>query len=479
MHDQTLEGRLRAALQAEGDRVPFAITPAELERRLAERRRGLGPMASLGLAAALGIGLLGLAGLAGGWFERESAVVPGPSSSATASDRTTSPLPSAGPTPSDEVVVLLPSLDDLLAEHDPATVVRAQAMGPAAGPAADARPDARWMGFAPMTDAGTYAVEIACLGSDDLQLQVVSPDPDAPGRSRPFNCDGASHASLVDLAANEAFAIFASQPASWRVAILASGHETARVDAIADIPYPSDRDVVFDGNSEATTPDYGPTQTGGGLWLAQDVGTVANRPGYRVTVSCAGPNPIRYAFGTLYDEANGPDPLPEDHSTTQVECDGALHEDRLDVALVEGARVVVTSDPGTVWRIQVTADKPPVGLAPDGAGWTMSTGFGPNWMTDGTGQGYGGIGPDDGGPVRIVITCLGEATLTGTIDVGTPAGSRTDPFSIDCSGRSGDGTLEREYAHGSIAPEVVFDPHGGTIWLAITTQIRRPATTEP
>jgi hypothetical protein len=260
---------------------------------------------------------------------------------------------------------------------------------------------------------------------------------------------------------------------------MAPGREAPRTEAIADIPFPLDRDVAFGARSEATVPDYGPTGTGGGIRTPAAMGSVIDRPAYRVQVTCAGPNPIRYSFGRLIDEANPPDPLPEDHSSTQVACDGALHEDVIDVPLREGARLLVTSDPQTVWEIQGTADEPPISLAPDGGGWTMSTGLGPNWMTSGNAEGYGGIGPADGGPVRVVITCSGEATLTGTIDVsGSPTG-KVDPFSIDCSGRSGGGTLEREYAHGSVISEVFFDPHGGTIWLAITTQVRGPGAPRP
>ena len=57
---------------------------------------------------------------------------------------------------------------------------------------------------------------------------------------------------------------------------------------------------------------------------------------------------MRYAFGTLYDEASPPEPLPEDRSATEVECDGLVQTDTFDVELREGARLVVTSDDQTV-----------------------------------------------------------------------------------------------------------------------------------
>ncbi|MEO5941574.1 MAG: hypothetical protein ABIZ72_11130 [Candidatus Limnocylindrales bacterium] len=472
MHDLPLEQKLRATLQAEGDRLPLTITPAELERRLALRRRGgFSPIASLGLAAAVGIGLLGLVGLAGGWFEQRTAVVPPLPSPVTVATATDAPSDPASPL----AAPLLPSLDDFLATHDPATIVQAQAMGPAAGPAADAAPEVRWVGFAPLTIAGSYAVEIACLGADDLQLQIVSADPGVPGRSWPFVCGGSPSARLVDVAAGDGIGIFASRPASWRVAVLAPSRPVGHATEIAAIPLPVDRDIILDVTSEAATPDYVPTGTGGGMWLPQEVATVANRPAYRVQVTCAGPNPIRYAFGTFYDEQNPPEPLPDDHSTTQVECDGALHEDVLDVPLIDGARFIVTSDPQTVWRIRVTVDKPPISLAPDVPGWTMSTGSGPNWMTRREAGASDLIGGEKGEPIRVVITCAGDATLTGTIDWGSPIGTKLDPYSIDCSADSPNQTLVRVYPSVAGYVQVTFDAGGRTIWLAITGQAPGPA----
>src|SRR6478735_12600531 len=98
MHDDLIERRLRNALRTEGDALALTITPAELERRLAMRRRrhAFRP-AGLLLAAAVGIGLVGVAGLVGGWFERKPDATPGPSTLAV-----------VGPSPSAEPVNLPP-----------------------------------------------------------------------------------------------------------------------------------------------------------------------------------------------------------------------------------------------------------------------------------------------------------------------------------------------------------------------------------
>ena len=478
MHDQSLEQKLRAALRAEGDGLAFTITPAELERRLALRRRGgLGPMGSLGLAAVVGIGLLGLAAVAGGWLETRPAVVPPPSPSAVAlasAGPSTAASPSAGP--------LLPSLDAMLDGFDPSTIVRAQAVGPAGGPEAGAL-DLPWsVGFAPEILARHYVVDVACSGSDDLRVAVIKAGLHEAGRGIPFRCDGARISSrFVDLAAGDALAISSSRPASWRIVIRdpALDRPTLQPPDLSPLAPSPGQEVLIDGRSETQVPDYRPTLTGGGILVPTALDAVPGREAYHVLVTCAGPTPIRYAFSPFVNDQSAPEPLPEDHSTTQVDCDGAAHEDVLDLPLDAGGRIVVTTEARTAWQIIVTADAPPISIAPNEGGWTTSTALGPTWIASGDAAGYGGIGPDDGGPVRVVITCSGAATLTGTIGAGTPAPSQGDPFSIDCSSGPGGGTLEREYDHGSIVSEVFYDPHGATIWLAITTQIRAPANLAP
>src|SRR6476646_10734282 len=114
MHDDLIERRLRDALRSEGDGLAFTITPAELERRLALRRRRqvLRPTGLL-LAAAVGIGLVGVAGLVGGWFERQPDATPGPSTLAVVGPSPSAePVnlpPASAPAPTD-----LPTIEDLI-----------------------------------------------------------------------------------------------------------------------------------------------------------------------------------------------------------------------------------------------------------------------------------------------------------------------------------------------------------------------------
>jgi len=80
MRDELLELRLRDALRSAASGLDLTITAAELERRRVLRRRRSWTGGVL-LAAAVGIGLVGAAGVAGGWLNglRLPAVVPGPS----------------------------------------------------------------------------------------------------------------------------------------------------------------------------------------------------------------------------------------------------------------------------------------------------------------------------------------------------------------------------------------------------------------
>ncbi len=93
MHDSQLEDGLRSALRAEGDALPLTITPDELERRLALRRRARVGQRARFLAASVAVVLVGsMAVVSNGWF-RAPAVGSVPSAPATVS-----PAESVAPT---------------------------------------------------------------------------------------------------------------------------------------------------------------------------------------------------------------------------------------------------------------------------------------------------------------------------------------------------------------------------------------------
>ena len=112
MHDDALERRLAEAFQDEAASLPFTITAAELERRLAVRRRGMaGRRLTLLLAAAVGISLFGVGGALSGLFDQKQ---PAPTTPVSVV------VPTFGPT--EPVRVGLPTLDDLVAV-DPGSVL--------------------------------------------------------------------------------------------------------------------------------------------------------------------------------------------------------------------------------------------------------------------------------------------------------------------------------------------------------------------
>jgi hypothetical protein len=353
--------------------------------------------------------------------------------------------------------------------------VRAQAVGPADGPAATEQAGPRSATFAPVAASGTYTVELSCLGPDQVKVEVTSgenPEPYTDLGS--FACTGEVTAKLVDLEAGDRLRVRSDAPASWRVVVEAPPRDPLHATAISDIVVPNGDASLLDVRGESGEPDYAPAGTGGGMWLPADVGWVPHRDQYRVLVSCAGPHSIRYAFTGLVDETK-PDELPESHSITEVECNGAVHQDVLDLPLDE-ARLYVTSSAQIAWHIVMTADPLPIALAPNEGGWVTSSGFGPNWEPDGQASGITGPGEENGGDVRVVVTCSGNATMTGTIDVGPVAGQKLDPFTLDCNGA---GTLVRTYPDAASYVEVLYDPNGPGLWVALTIQVRAPASPAP
>ena len=102
MHDSQLEDRLRTTLRAEGDGLPMTITAAELQRRLAVRRREARGRRFTAIAAAIAFVAIGaFAAMANGWL-RLPAVGVSPSPSATASPPPTSSPTASGVPPTPE-----------------------------------------------------------------------------------------------------------------------------------------------------------------------------------------------------------------------------------------------------------------------------------------------------------------------------------------------------------------------------------------
>lgn len=486
MHDQSLEQRLRSALQAEGDRLPLTTMAAELERRLALRRRGgLNRFASLGLAAAIGIALIGLAGVAGGWFDGVR-VGPGPLPSA-------SPVPSPEsaslPPPSPPVDGSLPSLDDLLGPLDPARIVRAQAVGPAGGSGGGLGPleqavEPGSVTFAPVTVAGAYRVWTACLGAEGIVLRTLRANPTQEVEEIPITCNAAVTARQVGLEAGDALLI-ATTPgtghSAWRVILEAPERIAPHATELRPpIMVPPDGWIdVASGVSPIDLPSYVDTPTGGGVLVPISIGSAPGRDGYRVQVACAGPANLRYTLGrTILGTGTADDGTIDAFLTTEVECDGLTHLDTIGIVFPSGADVFVTADERLAWGISVTAEAPPIALEPDGGGWGLAIGAGPNLDFDGQPSGLSSMEDTSATTeIRVVVTCLGGSF----VDVRVHAREFEDPplaeFRADCRGDEAQTTAETIRID---TPTFLIetDPDG-KMWLAVTVQQRLPASPAP
>lgn len=102
MHDSQIEEQLRGVLRAEGDAIPLTITTAELERRLAARRRATGGRRlSWVAAAAAAIAVVSIVAAGNGWLRLPAiGTVASPSPSASAGPTAErSAVPSFKPVP--------------------------------------------------------------------------------------------------------------------------------------------------------------------------------------------------------------------------------------------------------------------------------------------------------------------------------------------------------------------------------------------
>ena len=459
MHDQSLEQKLRSALQAEGDGLALTITPAELERRHALRRRGgMGPLASLGLAAAVGIGLLGLVGVAGGWFDQRTAITP-PASPSPAKPFSASPSNRIGRD-------TLPTLDELIGTRDPATMFRAQSVGPDQGAPADPTPDPRSVRFAAVSAAGTYAVDVACIGAVDFQIQVVKGDSEVPGHSVPVACDGDVSSLRVDLAVGDSIAIKTSGSPSWRIVVAAPAAVVPIATTIDTTFGPPAGDVALsDGSTETLAPL--------GASPPVELAPVPPRWSYRVLTSCVGPGPLRYLFGSRAQDGS----LAIDATlATDVACDGAVHVDDLGLALRNGGQIFVLADPQVVWRVMVASEIPPVAIARDDATWGMREAIGPTVQISNYPLSLSSALDGKQRDIRVVITCLGGTGVDVTVhDVDTTQPA-VGSLHVDC-GRDPT-TVSKIFTLRHPAYIVEVTP-AGEMWLAATVQGRLRASPTP
>jgi len=457
MHDQLLERRLRAALHADADAVPFTITAAELERRAARRRRrGLGGRrTTLLLAAAVATSLIGVGGALSGIFHGP---LPGPTATGPVAEASVSPtlVPSLGPT-------TLPNLDDLLAV-DPGSIVVAQSHGAADGSdpiSRDIRLPDPTVVLASL-DAGTdYIVSLGCLGAAaQAQLDVHEPDARSTAVNGPtVACDGAMHDMTINTPVTRELGFRVYGQASWRVVVRgpAAASEPGPLGALPRAGNGIDELVRWDAvNVDAGAQPWRET----GL-VAQQAGAVTPRVGYTLEVTCSSGRPVRLILG---DDTGG---LISARTETVVPCDPTTpRQVYLGTAEPEGGIVSVAADPEQQVSLLVTAPTPPVALAAPPPGWQQSEGVGPTYAFSTIGYSTSGSAGIAKGRILVVLACTGTEPIVVTVGDGTDSGGpNVQHFTANCSP---DGTTNSHvFSTGGRLSIVSYTALPGT-WTALT-----------
>lgn len=457
MHDDLIERRLRTMLRDEADRQPFTITAAELERRVALGGRAPGERRlTLLLAAAVGIGALGVGGFIGGLANRSLDPSPVPTQ-ATAT----------APADSDSPPATLASLDAMIATRDPGSVVLAHAHSPLA--ASVGEPAAQAFGDPPITlgplSAGEYEVDFACSGG---RGGAVLSGPGLPGAAITRPCDNALHQSTVGLVSRRNLELILVDAEAWRVVV-------RRVGGAGAAP----------GGAPALLPDAGTLENlsrveeltilDGPAWPGTDfafteVDGLPGRLGYVVDVSCVGSSALRYIFGDEIDRelVSG--------TATQIPCDGTLHHAELRLARPLGTRLYVAADAGATVSLMVRGEQPPVGLVQEQPGWQLSAGTGPNLAFDAHTQAFTGPGVEGGGPVLIAVSCAGTASIEVSVRLHRAAGQPvTEEVSAQFDARCDpDGaTTSESFASADEYVDVEYTTTAGT-WVAVSILVPDP-----
>ncbi|HEY7969843.1 MAG TPA: hypothetical protein VID95_07585 [Candidatus Limnocylindrales bacterium] len=469
MHEDLIERRLRDALRSEGDGLAFTITPAELERRLNLRRRrhALRPT-SLLLAAAVGIGLVGVASLVGGWFERQPDPTPGPSALAILTP-TSSAQPVNVPPASALPPVDLPTIEDLIHAGPVGDIVLAQANGPGSIVALPDVPvaHASSLELGPVAD-GPYRMEFGCLapdGSAAVATFALVPVGAAPGDpTNPVACDGRMTSSMISADGRSVLRLALPGSASWRLIVRALNGGPAAPPSSATEPIaPPGAEVLIDTSSSAAHPKPGASQASDAIGPPIDVGQIKFRDRYQFRASCAGSPAIAYHVG--FSDPKSPF-VPD--STTLVPCDGAIH----DMTWRPGDRpnpdVFVTAPEGSSWRLLLSADPAPIVTTPDEGGWTSAMSSGPRFVADDLNESLVGRLTGKNTIARVVVSCQGGTSVDVSVSRGDQTGS-LQTFTAPCSDGAATTVGEPFIPDANGGYTVDVNPHG-RMWTAVTVQ---------
>jgi len=424
------------------------------------------------LAAAFGIGLIGVAAVAGGWFERNPDGKPGPSTLAVVP-------PAVTATPQNPPQLSppgnLPTLQDLIHAGPVDNVVLAQASGPAE---AALMPD-RFVTHSSTVDLGLVPVgrmdvELGCLtkdGADEAHFGMVTnglPPPDSPADV--LGCEGSILHATYTVDEPSVLRLVLPGAASWRVVVRAAdGLPGAPAGTPTKLFAGAGEEVLIDKSFQPVDkdpvpqPSYDPSFGTGSLGLPVLAGEIQFRDRYLIRASCSGSPAMAYHVGSF--DPSGPS-VPD--STTYVACDGDLHE----MVWRPGARpspdVFVSAPQGTAWRLLVTADPAPIGIAKDDGGWTAMISSGPRFGADDLNEMLVGRLTGKNTLARIVISCQGGTSVDVSVSRGDQTGD-LQSFTANCGDQPvtivGDPIVPDE--SGELSVEV--DPHG-RMWTAVTIQ---------
>jgi hypothetical protein len=341
MHDDLLERRLRAALKGEAGHLPFSITAAELERRMARRGRSQPRRLTLLLAATFAIGGLGAAGLLAGLQQRH------PSPSDAAADATSPATMAPSTTPSGPT---LPTLDELIAQAPPGVLV-ASAHGPSDGPGVAVSLGElndqlfAYSALGVIQGSGDYVITMACFSAGSLKVAVLPAVGEGQTIEGPRIACGlhAIEQRTVHLDGPAEVWIGYHAPASWRVAVSSPFTPSSLPSAEPIIPAidpaaAGELARVDDGRVGDADPAWGAS----GLRLAH-VADLPARRFYAVRVWCEPGALVRIVFG---------DAIAVDLDAL-VACDGQIHEMGFDLRLPRGSVLGVAAAPGAHWSLVV------------------------------------------------------------------------------------------------------------------------------
>ena len=425
MHDDLLERRLSAALHDEAATLSLNVTAAELERRLALRRRSFaGRRLTLLLAAAVGIGLFGIGGALSGRFDKS---LPTRTQLVEATDTA---VATPGPDASSPAAGILPSLDELIA-RDRSAIAFAAAFGPN-GPLPES-PGVRLAtpseAMSQLIGAGHFEITFACGwgGSVSVSLEVPAELGGQGASPAPIGgaCDGAIHQATVAVDHPSRLVVAISKQAGWRVLVRYGadrGVPPAPSSPFLEIAG-GQQDLVHVDDSviDPSAPTWGTSNL-----QVEEVGALPARTTYDARVWCEANTAMRLIIG---HEIAGE--IVAD-SESQIGCDGVARDLHLGLPEPDGATVYVAAQRDARWSAVVSGLKAPIVLRGDVPDWQLAIRYGPDDAFEGHGVSVpaGGEGVTR---IQVVLACTGTQPIEVVVHDGTPIGSREQRFDATCA----------------------------------------------